>query len=295
MEGKVKKLVLGTAQLGLDYGIGNLAGKPSKESALSMLDYACENGVKIFDTAKAYGLAEELLGEFLQNRPDRENIKIITKINPDKPEGIIKCFEDSLKKIKTDCIDGCLFHNPSDIRSKKMLGFLEDLKKKGLVKNVGVSIYSPEDAILAAELEEIDYIQIPYNIFDQRLEKNNFFQLAKKNKKKVFARSIFLQGVLLLPEERMPDYLEGAKEPINRLDKILREYNLSRIQACLFFVVNNENIDYIVFGAEDIGQINEIIYLCRKECIAFEKCYKDLMGGFDDVNLKIISPNLWKK
>lgn len=284
----LNKLVLGTVQFGLDYGINNFAGKPSKEESLKMLSFAYENGIKIFDTAYAYGNAEEILGEFCKKRNFFGEIKIITKIKN------LSEFDGSLAKLEMDYVDGCLLHDPEDIKNKTIINSLKKIKDSGLAKNIGVSVYDPKDAIFSANIKEIDYIQIPYSIFDQRLDKTDFFELAEKNNKKVFARSVFLQGLLIMPELEIPEYIKDAKPYLAKLDKIVRKYRLSKKQAALHFVLENKNINYAVFGAENIDQIKEIIDISSQK-IDFSECKKELEDEFKEVPKYIISPNLWQK
>ncbi|MFA4833313.1 MAG: aldo/keto reductase [Patescibacteria group bacterium] len=302
MENLLNKLVLGTVQFGLNYGINNLNGKPSREKSFEMLDLAYKNGIKIFDTANVYGDAEEILGEFMQSRNLSGKIKIITKLKPNiiaESDGEINSIieanlRESLIRLKRNYVDGYLLHTPEYIRDKKIVSALSDLKKRGLVKNIGVSIYEEVDAVYAASLEEVDYIQVPYSIFDQRLNKTEFFQLAKNNNKTVFARSAFLQGLFFMPQERIPSHLEKAKIYLRDLDNIIAKYNLSRLQAALLFSLKNENINYIVFGVDNIVQLKENINTTEQN-IDCERCLKELKDKFIDIEKNIIFPSLWKK
>lgn len=302
MDNLLNKLALGTVQFGLDYGIANPNGKPAKEKSLEILDFAYENGIRVFDTASAYGDAEEILGEWSQRRGLGGKTKIITKLKPKvlaEGEGgerdiIAANLRESLKHLKMDFVDGYLFHAPEYIRNDKAVAAMVELKKQGLIKNIGVSIYDEADAIFAANLKEIDYIQVPYNLFDQRMDKFGFLRLAKKNGKTIFARSAFLQGLFLMPEDKIPPLLEKAKVYLARMDKIIAKCCLTRQEAALLFSCGNENIDYTVFGVDNISQLREHIKtLERGKNIA--ECLEELKNSFDDVEKTVMSPNLWKK
>jgi aryl-alcohol dehydrogenase-like predicted oxidoreductase len=302
MQELLNKLVLGTVQFGLDYGINNFNGKPTKEKSLGMLKFAHEKGITTFDTAYAYGNAEEILGEFSHGQNLGKDIKIITKLKPNiilESQGKISDIiagnlKESLKRLQRDYVDGYLLHTPEYIREEEIIRALDNLKKQGLVKNIGVSIYEEEDAIYAANLKEVDYIQIPYSIFDQRLDKTDFFKLAKKNDKKIFSRSAFLQGLFFMPEDKIPQHLENAKAYLRELDKIINKYNLSRQQAALLFSLNNENIDHIVFGVDNMEQLLEDIDI-TKQNIDCKQCISELKGKFANIEKNIIFPSLWKK
>ncbi len=303
MENAANKLVLGTAQLGLDYGINNIDGKPSREKSLEMLDFAHKNGIMIFDTAHSYGDAEEILGEFLETNNLRNKIKIITKLKPDVAPtpnskkfyvNLVNDLKESLKRLKTDSVDGCLFHAIEHIKDNNLVKCLAGLKDKGLVKNIGVSVYEVEDAIYAAKLDEVDYIQVPYNIFDQRLNKTDFFQLTRKNNKVIFTRSAFLQCLLLMAEENIPVHLKKVKKYLKRFDEIIGKYNLSRKEAALLFSLRNKNTDYVVFGVDNLQQLKELTNIAKLE-VDFNPCKRELMESFANVERNIILPNLWKK
>lgn len=302
MKNLVDKLVLGTVQFGLDYGINNFNGKPSREDSLKMLDLAYEKGIRIFDTASAYGDAEEILGEFMISRGLVDKIKIITKLKPNIVEdknrepydNILENLSLSLKRLNREYVDGYLFHTPAYIRDKELVDCLVRLKNKGLVKNIGVSIYEEEDAIYAAKLDLVDYIQVPYSILDQRLSKTDFFTIAKQNNKTVFARSAFLQGLFFMPEDKIPDHLNRVKEYFKELDEILIKYKLSRQQAALLFSAYNKNIDYIVFGVDSVNQLAEDVDIVEKN-INSKECVKELEKKFINIEKNIIFPSLWKK
>lgn len=296
------KLVLGTVQFGLDYGINNPIGRPSMDKSLEMLDFAWQKGIRIFDTAYAYGEAEKILGEFIKTGNFGSEIKVITKLKPNiisESKGeicdiITSNLDESLKKLNRNHVDGYLFHTPSYIYNDKVIDAMVDLKKQKLVKNIGVSIYEEIDAVYAARLQMFDYIQVPYSIFDQRLNKTDFFETAKKNNITIFARSAFLQGLFFMPEEKIPPYLEIAKPYFKKFDKIINKYNISRQQAALLFSCKNEHIDYVVFGVDNLDQLKEDIEIAE-ENIDCEDCMKELEENFVDVEKSIIFPSLWKK
>lgn len=302
MKNPVSKLALGTAQLGFDYGINNQTGQPSRSESLAILDFAYEQGIRVFDTASAYGEAEEVLGEFISTRNLSSQVEIVSKLKPNAIGGatnnqyeiILDNLQQSLKRLKRDYVDGYLFHTPSYIRDEALVNCLVKLKAQGLVKNIGVSIYEPEDALYAANLAAVDYIQIPYSILDQRLDQTDFFQIAKHNQKTIFARSAFLQGLLLMPEEKIPPHLEKVKGYLRELDEIISRYGLSRQAAALLFSQQNENIDYVVLGVDNIPQLKEYTDLLEQK-IDFSACRRELAAKFTNIEREIITPSLWGK
>lgn len=295
------KLCLGTVQFGLDYGINNPKGKPSFQEICSILDTAIEAGIQFFDTASAYGDAEKVLGEYgISKKP----VKIISKLAPQVLAENTSNTEDvmerqilqSLNNMKIDRLDGYLLHSAQDFDRPNVINGLLRLKERKLVSHVGVSIYDPEDAIKIVKSGVIDYIQIPYNIFDQRLDQTDFFQLAQKHQVQVFARSAFLQGLLLMNQNKVANQLKEAIPHLDRLDCILGKYGYTRQEAAFLFSYTHPYIHYCVFGVDRIDQLQEEIQIIsRADISCFSACRKELSEHFKDVNQRIISPNLWGK
>ena len=302
MKENIDRLTLGTVQFGLDYGINNPNGKPSKEKSLAMLDYAWQNGIRIFDTASAYGTAEEILGEFTSTRNLGSDVKIITKLRPnilsessDSTEDTIrKNLEESLGRLKRDYVDGYLLHTPGYIRDSEVVSVMEKLKNEGLVKNIGVSIYELDDAIYAAGLSEVHYIQFPYSILDQRLDNKDFNDLTEKNNIEVFARSAFLQGLFFMADEKIPPHFEKVKVYFKEMDKVIKKYHFTRQQAALLFSFYNYNFDHVVFGVDNMNQLIEDIQIVKdnRDCSG---CIEELRNRFENIEKSIIFPSLWKK
>jgi aryl-alcohol dehydrogenase-like predicted oxidoreductase len=300
---KLNRLVLGTAQLGMEYGINNKSGKPDLIKALEIIRRAFEAGILTFDTAGVYGEAEAILGQAVITFNLKDRIKVISKlpanIGREDRRNIGKEVEAevhrALKRINLEILDGYLLHNPLDLRNPEIMDALEQCRKKGMVKHLGVSIYEEKEALDATESKAMDYIQIPYNIFDQRLNKTNFFDIAGGNDVKIFARSPFLQGLLLMEAGELPGRLSAAKIYLKELDIIINKYGYSRLEAALLFSYTDKNVDHVVFGIDNSEQLNDIIRIAGERSENFSACKEELTDRFADVEKDIIMPNRWKK
>lgn len=296
---KTDRLCLGTVQFGLNYGINNRRGKPSKDEVFAMLDKAVDSGISCIDTAAAYGNAEELLGEYGMARKD---VKVVSKLKPNlidekclDPEKLIEDqIKGSLKRLKMDVLDGYLLHTPENFYDERVVQGLMKCREKGLIRHLGVSVYETQQALDVVKSGLVDYIQIPFNVFDQRLNKTDFFKIARENNVTVFARSAFLQGLILMEEERIPEYLAIAKQYLRDFDQVIEKYGFSRTQAALLFSYTNPDIDYVVFGVDDIKQLTENIDISRSN-VDFQECRGELVCYFENVSKKIIFPSLWAK
>lgn len=291
-------LCLGTAQFGFDYGINNQAGQPTKQETFAMLDFAMEKGMAYIDTAAGYGESELLLGEY---GIARYPVNVITKVALTEPyqslPKIDKAFESTLieaiRRMQLEELDGCLLHRETDLDNEDVLQSLQRCKEKGLVKHIGVSIYTPQYALRAASNKLIEYIQIPYNVFDQRLDEGGFFNLTQKNKITVFSRSSFLQGLLLMDIDGVSPGLQVAQKYLRRFDETARSCSFSREEAALLFCLTHPGIDRVVFGVDKLSQLKHNFKILER--IREFKNYRNLFVKlFNDIDEYVISPQCWK-
>ena len=198
------RLVLGTVQLGLDYGIANENGKPTQDQATAIIHEAWKNGIREFDTAQGYGKSESVLGKALSELGLSQEARVITKIDPSPDHcdavAMSVALEKSLEKLKMEKLFGLMLHREEtlSIWERGLGDILHDFVSSGRVERIGISAYSPARAIQALSIEGIDMVQLPTNILDRRFEKAGIFKLAEKRKKKIYIRSAFLQGLLLM-------------------------------------------------------------------------------------------------
>lgn len=299
------KLVLGTVQLGMKYGLCNTHGQPSREESFSILDAALVAGIDTFDTAYAYGTAEDILGAWIKERSLQGKVRIISKMKPHAinsyPDGtkatdVVQMeLEKTLKRLHVKSLDGYLFHSPHYIYLSHMVEGLRKVKDAGLVGNIGVSIYDENEALQAAELG-IDYIQVPYNAFDQRLDATNFFKLAKKNKVTVFARSPFLQGLLLMQPNELPKHLALLRPQLEQFIEISRRNGLTQTEASLHFADAMCHADRIVVGVDTKKQLEQNIGIMKTYTPASNESWlAEMQATFKDLNRGAINPSLWSK
>lgn len=295
----ISNLTLGTAQLGIDYGVANKEGKPSKETVLKILEYASKEGVNSFDTAPSYGNSEEILGSFIHKIGFTEEPFLITKIPkiryPDlstKEIDIVirNSVTNSMKRLNTTQITGCLLHEPEDM-TDVVIDSLSKIKNEGLVKFIGVSIYTPNDVKKFLTFKELDVIQVPLNVLDTRLIHLNIKELKKKNVA-IFARSIFLQGLLHLKPINLPKYLQMEKKYLEKLHLISSHYNISIPQLALTFVRDIPGVTSLVVGCESLSQLRMNLELLESPPLD-QRIRDEIVKEFSDVPEKIINPSLW--
>ncbi len=290
-----QKLCLGTVQMGQKYGIANALGRqPLQQESFSVLQAAIDKGIFYFDTAGIYGTSEKVLGNF--HLAGRGDVHIISKLPPeveDKENVVLEELKKTLDRLQTDFIDGYLLHDARDMERSRIIHGLCKAKEMGLVGSVGVSVYEPVEAYEALHASWVDYVQIPYNVFDQRLDESDFFYLAKKYDVKIFARSLFLQGLLTMELDNLPNYLQVASPLIRKFQHISNQYGFSRKEAAFLYGLWHPGIDYVVFGVDTLSQLEENLGIAQRVG-EFQACYNALYGAFRGVDRKIINPSLWR-
>ena len=283
---------LGTVQFGINYGIQN-NGKPNLDLVYNIIDIAISNGILCFDTAMAYGDAEKILGQYISSKKLKDDsIRIITK---DKSQSSLNVLSDNIKNsIDRLCINkiyGFLFHDSKVVYNKELMISLYEIRNRNLANKVGVSIYTPDEALKALEYD-IDIIQVPYNLFDNRLDKVNFFEKAKEKGIEIYARSSLLQGLVLMDYNKLPKNVEFAKDYLIKFDDLCKKYKIDKLNVAVNYVSSNKYIDYIVFGTDNINQLQE--YLLIRDNVLPKEIIEDIKNNFKDVPEKFVNPTLWK-
>lgn len=305
---KISKITIGTAQLGMKYGIANINGKPDINSSINILNYAWNNGMNAFDTSPLYGNSEKIIGTFIKSKIPINNknlviisklpkIEINNKITFDTLYNHIKNqVNKSLFDLNLKSIPIYLIHHIDDIFLKDGLIFecLNQLKLEGLIHNFGASIYSPEDVEALLNFKSCNVFQIPINIFDHRLINTGLLQKLQKKKYIILARSVFLQGLFFIPPKRLPNHLEIAKKPLKKLRAIVKEYDVEIDKLAFLFVRDLEQITSQIIGMENMDQLKKNLRLLNEKSLD-KTIYNSIFDNFSDLPEKLINPYLWGK
>ncbi len=281
------KLAVGTVKFGTNYGLINKKKIYLNEiKKISKFINSKINNINLIDTAFSYGKSHKIIGRTKLNK-----LKIVTKIrflSKNKINYFNKNIDNLLKDLRVNQIYGLLFHDVKDAINKSYLKLLLDLKKKKIIKKIGVSIYSPNDLKIIFKLWKPDIVQVPFNIFDQRLVKSGYLDLLKKLKIEIHVRSCFLQGLLVNYDRNKKKFKKFQKwsDLLESWSGWCRNNNISKFEACLQFIKNYKKIDYLVVGFDNLKQLKEIIYtLDKKEIKITNKFYSS--------DLKLIDPRKW--
>ena len=286
----------------MDYGIFNQS-KKDPDYCIQCLDYATQNGISAIDTAAAYGIAEQLTGNFLARRTvPREQLFISTKALPNLLDNcdesnydrvILDNIENSLKALHTDYVDVYFLHSSRYAFRPEILKALYTVKDKGLARNVGVSVYDPDEAWACCSSPFVNYIQIPYSIFDHRMKESDIFDRADFSGCNMDVRTAFVKGLIRLRDTEVPEYLAKAKPILKKLDRLCEETGFSRIDIAMGYIKREKQVNHLVFGIRTLDQLKEDIASFQKNIP--ESIFKAIDKEFSGIDADIVVPSLWKK
>lgn len=278
------KLALGTAQFGLNYGVTNQNGQVTIEEVKSILNFAKNNGIDTLDTASGYGNSEQVLGKVGVN-----GYRIVTKTASLKNgvNGVINGFYQSLERLNKKAVDGLLIHDINEVNSKDfndLFRKLNELKQQGLVNKIGFSTYTPEQIDFLLESFDFDMVQLPFNVFDNRLIQGGQLKSLKKQGVEIHARSVFLQGVLL-DFDNLSDYFLTWKDWFEAYQVIVGDSKLTLLEYALNFVLNVKEIDKVLIGVNSKIQLKEIVQSVKNQ---------SGIGAHPINDVNLLNPSLWK-
>ncbi|NQT47407.1 MAG: aldo/keto reductase [Chloroflexi bacterium] len=291
------RLVLGTVQLGLPYGIANQVGQPDIRTAEAIVETAWQGGIREFDTAQGYGESEKVLGGIIQRLGVGGQARIISKISPGPdqlaPSALRQALEESLERLGISNLHGVMLHKEEllDHWDKGLGETLSTWVASGLVEHIGVSVYSPRKALDALRIDGITTVQVPSNILDRRFENAGVFQLAESELKVVFVRSVFLQGLLLMDIEDLPPSMLFASRTLGTFKSLAEKVGVSRQHLALGYSREAYPNAKILFGAETPEQVRT--NLLRWGNALPEWVVTEAKETFRDVQKDILNPSLW--
>jgi aryl-alcohol dehydrogenase-like predicted oxidoreductase len=269
------------------WGMGGWTGSDDDESRRS-LARAVELGCNFFDTAWAYGdgHSERLLGELVRAFPDKK-LYTATKVPPKNgvwpapfgvpldvvfPPGHVRSFiEKSLEKLGLPSVDLIQLHvwDDSWANDDRWQRTLDDARREGLVRGIGISInrWEPANALAALRTGVVDAVQVIYNVFDQNPE-DELFPECRARDVGVIARVPFDEGTLtghLTADSRWPDgdWRQGYFNRENLLASVGRAEllrplvpaGMTMAELALRFILTNDDVHTIIPGMRKLANV----------------------------------------
>lgn len=285
------KLILGTVQFGLAYGINNNSGKVSSQEVTSILNYAHDSGVNYLDTAPVYGNAERYIGNYLNLFKGRD-FKIITKFRSPAGASLIKSVVESLEHLGVTILDTVLFHSFNDYLAAKsdLSEFINNYKNK-YFRKIGVSVYTNDEIMAIADDPHIDVVQAPFNLLDNSNARKDAFLLLKENKKTIHVRSVFLQGLFFKDPDAVPVSLMNLKDYIIRLNELSEKSDIPMHSLALNYVMTRPYIDGVLVGVDSCEHLKnnlDILNTSLPDSVVSE------IESIKFPHSQLLNPSIWK-
>lgn len=289
----MNKIALGTAQFGLKYGIANQKGQIDISNINKILRLAHNSEIDLIDTAITYGDSENIIGNTKIN-----GFKFVSKL-PELPKDCVDInnwvkenVKSSLNRLGVSSLYGILVHNTENLlgySGKELIEALKIIKVNGLVKKIGISIYDPSECEDVLKLTRVDIVQAPLNIIDRRLVTSGWLSRLRSEEIEIHSRSVFLQGLLQIPNDRIPKGFEKWSKVWDKWTSELKKNNLSATEVCLLYPLSLKEIDRVIVGVDSADQLEDII---KKSKLQQSKVDWSFMVSNDKM---LINPSNWKK
>ena len=254
------QLALGTAQFGLKYGVAGREGMVPEREVKDILSRASELGIRVLDTAAAYGDIESRLVPLA----GKSQFKVISKISA-KPPDIGKAGLGGwvTNEVLRSCdrvgasLHGLMFHQAKDLlneggddlwRACEAVTADRDLK-------LGVSCYDVDTLRQVQSRFPVTIAQVPGNVFDQRLAAP---ALSASSFLEIHVRSVFLQGLLLMPPSIAAARIPAAANPLGLWGRWCESRQITPIIAALGVVKGFAGASYCVVGVDSLAQLEEL-------------------------------------
>jgi aryl-alcohol dehydrogenase-like predicted oxidoreductase len=289
------RLILGGAQFGMPYGITNRRGQVLEADVRAILERAQGAQLGFVDTAAAYGTSEQVLGHVLVDFP---GLGIISKIPALRSDSVGRkdivnlegAVARSLEILRRDKLYALLVHTCADLfkpGGESLVEFLQELRSSGVASRIGVSIYEASEIDRVLEIFVPDIVQMPLNLFDQRLILSGHVAKLRAAGIEIHGRSAFLQGVLLADIANLPTHFRRFSDAFGAYSDFLEDNKLSRLAASLGFALRQSGADKVVVGVTGLREFDEIIEAAS---------HRTILPAMDKLacsNLDLIDPRQW--
>jgi aryl-alcohol dehydrogenase-like predicted oxidoreductase len=287
------KIILGTVQFGLNYGINNSIGKPTQNLVNQILDKAFENNILLLDTAEAYGDSQEVIGAY--HKQSKNKFKVITKYSSartDLPVNIKDRIISNLKTLEIERLYCYMFHNYADFKSyyaafeKEIL----ELKQKGLIQKVGVSVYTNKELEDLLNYDEIDVVQIPFNLLDNTQQRLDVLMKSKAKGIEIHTRSAFLQGLFFKEAKELPFKIQALKPYLEVIQNTAIFNKLTVAELALNYAYQQETINNVLIGVDSVEQLEQNLQALKVEITP------NLMAEMNAVKVEevsLLNPSNW--
>lgn len=283
------KLILGTVQFGLDYGINNSTGLPSLDKVYTILNQA-KGHILCLDTASGYGVSEERIGKYHSDHPEKV-FDVNTKFSKGKIENPLEEVVGAIKRLKVSVIDTMMFHSLEDFLNnwEHMESLISEGKGK-YFRKFGVSVYTVEELEKLKNISEVEVIQVSFNLMDNDSKKGAILKELKGLGKEIHVRSCFLQGLFFKSQDSLSGKLADASKYLQQINAIANDNSISLGELALSYCISKKYIDKVLIGVDSEEQLNQNLIW------ASVQLSNDVEKAIDNINVKeevLLNPSKW--
>ncbi|RAK69649.1 aldo/keto reductase [Hymenobacter edaphi] len=288
-----QKLALGTAQFGLAYGINNTHGRPADATVAAVLAEARTAGLTLLDTAAAYGDSEARLGQWLSEQAEA-SFGVVTKVAAAAPAVVRSAVQASLARLQLPQVYGVLFHDFNALQQQPAAWQgLQASRAAGLTARIGISLYHPWQAqwLLDRRGWDVDLLQVPYNVLDQRFA--TVLPALAARGVEVHVRSAFLQGLLLRPLDALPTYFEPLRPRLTQLRTLTAEAGIPLEATLLLFAATAPGVSRVVIGVDTAANLRANV--AAAQYLTPFSALRPSLAGLLETREELLLPYRWPK
>jgi aryl-alcohol dehydrogenase-like predicted oxidoreductase len=255
-----------------------------RDEAAAILARAAAANIGVLDTAANYGEAESVLAA-LDTRPFR----IVTKTISARGGVDAVVARAWASKGALPQADTLLVHAADELEDAALWPALKRLKEEGVFARIGISTYVADDPAALAARFKPDVMQLPFSLLDQRLLQDGTLARLAELGVEIHARSLFLQGLLLMPPDALPDHLKQAAPHLVTLRARLAQAGTTPLAAALGSVLSRPEIAIGLVGVTSLGELDDIVAAIAQPlpAVDWEECAME--------DEQILTPSLWKR
>ncbi len=286
---KVSEIAFGGVEIGVPYGIGVKSGADmlAERDAILLLHEALDRGINFFDTARLYGESERIMGLAFEGR--RQDVVLASKCKHlRQPDGNLVATEaldsfvrgslaESLKLLRTDYIDLYMVHYADEqvLGNDEVNRVFSNLKEEGLVRAIGVSVYTPEETQAAIDSDIWDAIQVPFNLMDQ--SHGRYFQQAYQKRVSIIVRSVLMRGLLTNRMRHLDPVLGDVEKHIDRYRALVGETYNGLPQLAMQFALAHDAVSSVLVGIDKQQYLVDAISTAKGKLMG-ERLLVELQG-----------------
>lgn len=285
-------MILGTAQMGLPYGVNNKIGQLEQSTAIELLEAAYSKGITILDTAAAYGNAHKVIGAY-HNSHGSASFQVNTKI----PKGLlVETYESEIHQYLEDLqisqIKTLMLHSFEDYSQGEAVKLaLSSLKRQGLIQQIGVSVYTNEQLTNAINEDPIEVIQLPFNLLDNWELRGELITKAKEKQKEIHIRSVFLQGLFYMDLGNTNPVMQELKPYLSELHQIAAASSMSIGELAIRYAISFAEVDGVLIGVDGVAQFKDNVSVFHKGAMDSE--LRDKISKVVVTSTEWLNPSNW--